>query len=153
MKKLLTAIFILASCCTSAHAVTTARDYPGWKTADRFQISNIDGYQEAYSTQDDIIFYVEGKSDKVNVEPGTGFLVSAILYDIPWTSAASIKTAKVTYDPAKQAWKVAFTALGASSAKASEIQVHLYCGKEGSSCASTYGLSAQIERILPLRIR
>lgn len=153
MKKTLLVLLIVAMCCGSAHAGTTARDYPGWKTAERFQISTIDGYQETYSVQDDIVFYVAGTSSKVSVEPGSGFFVSAILYDTPRTSAAAIKTAKVTYDAAKQAWKVVFTAPVASSAKAPETQVHLYCGKEGSSCATTYGLSAQIEKILPLRIR
>lgn len=153
MKKLLTAILIVASCCASTHAATTARNYPGWKTAERFQISTIDGYQVTFSAQDDIVFYVAGTSSKVSVEPGSGFFVSAILYDTPRTSAAAIKTAKVTYDAVKQAWKVVFTAPMASSAKAPEIQVHLYCGKEGSTCAMTYGLSAQIEKILPLRIR
>lgn len=153
MKKLMSALTIAASCCAPAHAVSTARDYPGWKTSERFQIANIDGYQETYSAQENIIFYVNGKSDKTNVEPASGFFVSAILYDTPRTSVASVKTAKVTYDPMKQAWKVAFTAPGASNAKTSEIQVHLFCGKAGSSCATTYGLSAQIEKILPLQIK
>jgi len=149
MKKLLIALLLVATSYIPAIAVTTAREYPGWKTSERFEISKIEGYQEVYSAQEPIVFYLEGKSDKMDVEQANGFYVSATLYDVPRTG---IQNAVVKYDPARRAWLVKLKA-PTDSTKAYEIQVHLYCGKEGSACTGTYGLSAQKEIILPLSVR
>lgn len=150
MKKLLIVLLLIViTSYSSAIAATTARQYPGWKTSERFEISKVEGHQEIYNKHGPIVFYVEGKSDKMDVEKVNGFLVSAVLYDVPRTG---IQNAVVRYDHTRRAWQVKLKA-PKDGTKTYEIQVHLYCGKGGSACADMYGLSAQVEKILPLSIR
>jgi len=149
MKAVFFALLLVVTSNMPSLAGTTAREYPGWKSAERFEISKIDGYQEAYNGQVPVVLYLEGKSDQMSIEPSNGFFTSAILYDIPRTG---IQNAIVKYDQTRHAWRIALNA-PRDNTKTYEIQVHLYCGKEGSACTATYGLSAQKEKIMPLNIR
>jgi hypothetical protein len=149
MKRFLITLVIVIASCTTAFAVTTTREYSGWKTFERFEISKVEGNQDVYNPQDVITFYLEGKSDKMDVDKQNGFFVSAILYDVPRTG---IQNATVKYDTARRAWRVQLKA-PADKTKTYEIQLHLYCGKEGSACTDIYGLSAQKERILTFSVR
>jgi hypothetical protein len=150
MKQLLIALLFVATVYTPATAGSIARQYPGWKTPQHFEISSVIGYQEVYNADEPIVFYVEGKSDKIDLEQSTGFYMQARIDEFPRTRPVSF--AKVQYDPDKRAWQINLTA-PKDNTKTYEIQLHLYCGFDDSLCATTYGRAAQVEKILPLKIR
>lgn len=150
MKKLFIIVFILTAIYTPASAGTTPRQYPGWKTPQHFEVSAIDGYQEVYNAGEPIVFYVEGKSDKISLEQSTGFYMQGRIYDYPRTK--SVVSAKIKYDSDRRAWQVQLIA-PQDNTKEYEIVLHLYCGFDDSLCAITYGKAAQVEKILPLKIR
>ncbi len=121
----------------------------GWNSSERFEISDVYGLQEAYNAEEPIVFYVEGKSDKLNVEKENGFYVAASL-DIPSENTTII--GNVAYDSVRHAWQVNLTA-PKDNTKQYEISVHLLCGVNDSPCATSYGAGAKIDKILPLQIR
>lgn len=150
MKKLMIALLAVATFSTIATAGTTPRQYPGWKTPQHFEISSIIDYQEVYNADEPIIFYVEGKSDKIDLEQSTGFYMQARIDEYPRTKTVSF--AKVQYDPDKRAWQIKLTA-PKDNTKDYEIELFLYCGFDDSLCATTYGRAAQVEKILHLKVR
>lgn len=128
----------------------------GWKTAERFDISNIDGLQELYTAEAQIVLYATGMSDKMEVEESNGFAVVGLIFDRSQKAghhAAKVgNRAEVEYDPGRRAWQVKFTAPNVSGENYAVV-VDLYCGVKDSPCASTYGLGTQVSRIVPFQVR
>lgn len=121
----------------------------GWITNERFEVPVIDGLQEAYNAGDPIEFYVEGKSNKMDVDKSNGFYIAASL-DCPADHHGII--AAVKYDPDRRGWKVKLNAPNDSS-KQYEISVHLLCGGNATPCASVYGEGSRMDKVLPLKVR
>lgn len=125
------------------------REYKGWKNSERYDFSYIDGFQEIYNPGEQIIFSVEGKSDKLYVEKSSGFDVTATIFDL---SRNIGKRAEVKYDPSRRTWKVKLIA-PKESGKEYKIVLNLFCKKNDSQCATTYGFGTQIDKSLPLQVR
>jgi hypothetical protein len=128
----------------------------GWKTSERFEISNIEGFQEACNAEEQIIFHVEGKSEQMNVDEASGFEVAATIYDRTRKAGHHAdkvgNRAEVEYDPGKRAWQVKLTAPKVSNDNYA-IVVSLYCREKDSPCATTYGYGTQINKILQVKVR
>ena len=150
MKRILIALLFVAAVYTPASAGSIPREYPGWKTPQHFEISSVYDYQEEYDAAQPIAFYVEGKSDKIDLGQSTGFTIQARIDEFPRTKPLSFANGK--YDPEKRAWQLTFTA-PKDNTKKYEIHILLYCGRDNSPCSDTYGRAAQVEKILPLTVR
>jgi len=126
-----------------------ADEYDKWKTTPPFEISGIDGFQDNYNVGDPIHISITGKSNKINTDPLNGFGIAATIYDIP--RKKGFQGAAGTYDQGKHAWNVELTA-PTDTTLSYEIEIHLYCSKNVSPCADTYGIAAQVEKKIPLKI-
>lgn len=168
MKKIFVAMLFVSALYTPATAVNAAPTAPndhashipstpaiidhrplGWKSSERFEISNIDGFQEAYNSEEPIVLYVEGKSDKMSVEKENGFYVAATLKNLSENFGDIIT---VEYDTGRRAWLVKFIA-PKDNTKQYKISVHLLCGGNDSPCATVYGEGSKIDKILPIKVR
>lgn len=127
---------------------TSARKCRQWKDSERFDISRIDGLYDEYNPGEPIVFFVEGKSDKLIVEKENGFYVSALLGN---HSDHKVFGAKVDYDPDKHAWKVEFTA--PESAKQYDISLYLLCRPDESPCAAVFGVDTWVNIIRQVTVR
>lgn len=151
MKKSLIALLFVAVMYTSANADSVVPDDTGSKSSQHFEISNIDGYREAYNPGDEIAFYVEGNSPvQIQAEPKTGFHVQATVLAENQNNAYAGVNGK--YDEDKHAWLVTFTAPG-DTTKSYRLVIALYCATEAGPCVDTYGQAAQITKTLPLQVR
>lgn len=83
MKKLLIVLLLIGSSCTFAIADLPVREYPGWKNSDRFAISNVSDFKDAYDADEPIAFYVEGQSDKMIAGQASGFNLQAVIHEVP----------------------------------------------------------------------
>lgn len=122
--------------------------YKGWKSSDRFDFSYVDGVQEIYNPEEQILISVEGKSDKLFVEQGNGFDVAATIIDL---SRKVGKCADVKYDSNRRVWQIKATA-PKDRDREYKILLNLFCKKHQSSCAETYGLGAQVDKIFTFKI-
>lgn len=120
----------------------------GWKTSDRYDFAKIDGFQETYNAEEQITFYLEGKSGKLDVEEANGFSVFVATYDL---SRNVWKSADIEYDHDRRAWQVKLTA-PKDITKGYKIVLNLFCKKNDSPCATTYGFGTQVDKILTLQI-
>lgn len=122
----------------------------GWNSSDRYELNYINDYHEIYDPAEPVVFSVGGKSDKINVDPATGFIVSAIIYETPQKTMMSQVTGN--YDPDRGAWLVTIPA-PTDNGKTYELFVALTCSTTGSQCAEIYGLGSQVDKLLPLKLR
>lgn len=125
------------------------REYKGWKTLERYNFSYIDGFYDIYNPEESIYISVQGKSDKLEVDEANGFSVFATMMDL---SKNTGKRAKVKYDANKHTWKIILTAPKDNTGEY-KIVVNLFCKKNDSPCAETYGFGTQIDKTLPLQVR
>jgi len=124
---------------------TIDNDPRWWKTSERFEIVSIDGFNETYDAEEPILFYVAGKSDKMDVTKENGFYVAAGLDNLT-DNAGDI--AAVKYDSDKRAWRVKITGKR-DNAKQYEVSIHLACGgRANSPCATVYGNGTIINKTL-----
>lgn len=129
---------------------TLDNDPRWWKTSERFEIASIDGFNETYDTDEPILFYVAGKSDKMDVTKENGFYVAAGL-DNRTDNAGDI--AAVKYDSDKRAWRVKIAGKRDNS-KQYEVSIHLACGGGANSpCAAVYGNGTIINKTLSYQAR
>ncbi len=129
---------------------TIDNDARWWKTSERFEIASIDGFNESYDADEPIIFYVIGKSDRMDVTKENGFYVAAGL-DNRTDNAGDI--AAVKYDSDKSAWRVKIAGKRDNS-KQYEVSIHLACGGGASSpCATVYGNGTIINKTLSYQAR
>lgn len=145
MRQYVIATIILALISIQA----TASEYP-WKTLPPFEISYIDGYQEVYGADEQIIFYVEGNSFRTETEPQNGFNVAANIDDP--LEQRSVSGTSGEYDESRRAWLIKLTA-PKDNTKSYKLSVYLYCGRDEGPCAEIYGRAAQISKIYPLQVR
>jgi len=125
-----------------------ASEYP-WKTQPPFEISFIDGFQDIYNPGEQFSFYVEGKSSHIDMGPKSGFSVTAYIQD---QQNVTIGHAVGKYDANRSAWLINLAA-PSDDTRAYNVMIYLYCGKDDSQCADTYGRAAQTEKILQLKVR
>jgi len=119
-----------------------------WTGTDRYEISYIDGYREAYLSGEPIEFYVEGKSDKLVINKENGFYVSAALHNLTNPSA---QVAIVNYDAGRNAWRVKLIA-PLDTTKEYKVTVHLICGAENESpCSGVYAKGTRLDKELSFR--
>jgi hypothetical protein len=143
-------IFIMAFLAVLLYAPAIADEYH-WKNRQHFEISNIEGLQDSYAPGEQIVFYVEGKSPvKVDAEPKSGFHVQAYL--VEKSSTKTYAGANGKYDADRRAWKVVFTA-PKDTGKSYTMEIGLYCSKDDSPCAETYGRAARTRKTVPFHIR
>jgi len=142
---------VLVTIFMSLFSIQAAAYEDPWKTLPPFEISFIDGYQGAYDAEEQIVFYVEGKSpSRIEAEPQAGFDVQAYIVDPAEKRNHSGANGK--YDENKRAWLITMKAPKDNS-KTYELSVLLYCGKDDSPCAEIYGKAAQTSKTLSLQIR
>lgn len=138
------------STSTSPYADTNNDKEMGWKTSDHFELSYIEGYQEIYNPEEQIAFYVEGKSDKMNVDPENGFIAGAVIYESSKKIMDKQTFGKYDYD--RRAWLVVIDA-PKDNTNRYEMFIALTCSKNDSECANIYGSGTQQDRVLPLQLR
>lgn len=119
-----------------------------WLSSDRYEFTKIDGLQETYKTGEPIVFYVEGQSEKLDVNIANGFYVLAAHFD---KARRYGLYGTVTYDHDKRAWEVRITA-PKDATKEYKLVLNLYCRKKDSPCATTYGFGTQVDRVYPLKV-
>ena len=124
-------------------------EHKGWKSTDRFDFSTIDGVLESYSANTLIEFTVAGTSSSLAVEKANGFNVVATLFD---TTRKIGRRAGVAYAPDKHAWIVRLAAPSDNSATYKLI-INLFCEKQSSLCADTFGFGTQIDKSITLQVR
>lgn len=122
----------------------------GWKGSERYEINNFNGYQETYDMAEPIVFSVGGKSDRIDVDPATGFIVTATIYETPQRTVKSHVTGD--YDPGREAWQVTIPAPSDNS-ETYALSVVLTCSIAGSQCTELYGVGSQVDKLLPLKLR
>ena len=123
--------------------------YP-FQTIPGFEIASIEGYQESYNPGEEITFFVEGKSEHLEVGEQTGFLMSASMSQLPKKSR-NLWRGKAEYDESRHGWQ--FTANAPTDGgNEYEIELFLYCNDD-TPCAETYGRAAQIEKTILLHLR
>lgn len=114
-----------------------------WKSDDRFEISRIDGLNSSYYANEQISFEVTGWSSNLEVNEENGFNVMATLYELPTNRT---NRAKTTYNQDTRVWQVKFHA-ARDNTKEYKILINLYCAKNNSLCANTFGLGTQVDKI------
>jgi len=119
-----------------------------WLTSESYEIARIDGFQDTYAAGEKIEFYVEGKSDRLDVTEDNGFAVLAMKFDV---SKSTGYRQDVEYDKEKKAWLVSMTAPKEPRWEY-KILVHLYCEAQESPCALTYGFGSQVTKVLYLQV-
>jgi hypothetical protein len=141
-------------CCVAALALfsipAAAYEYP-WKTLPPFEISLIDGYQGSYYQEEQIVFYVGGKShSRIEIEPQAGFHVQA--YIVNSEEKTQYAAANGKFDEYRRAWLITFVA-PTDNTKSYELNISLYCSRDNSPCEEVYGRAAQVSIKLPLKVR
>lgn len=145
------ALLLASTQTTPVHAASSGSyEYNGWKTSQHFEIANIDGYNEVYNPEEQIAFYVEGRSpERIDPEPKSGFNVQASI-----TNENNVRLAggNGEYNEEKRAWLVTLTAPKASGSDY-HLNISFYCAAENSPCEEVYGRASTVFKTLPLVIR
>ena len=132
-------LFVVAAL---ALAAASNADYP-WKNGDSFEIYRVDGVARTFDAEVRISLEVFGRSLDTNVapDPESGFNVQAYIdhADVGRTVSAG----NGQWDPSLRGWRVELTA-PAQPRDQYRLQVSLYCGRDESLCAETYGRAAQV---------
>mgnify|MGYP001570299123 CR=1 FL=1 len=142
----------VASANTDYNPVVThmnVREHKGWKATERYAFSYIIVFHEIYNPEEPIEFTVEGKSDALYVDEANGFSVFATMFDL---SRSVGSRATVEYDAGRRIWNIKLTA-PKDSGKDYKIVLNLFCRKNNTPCADTYGYGTQIDKTLSLRVR
>lgn len=144
------ALMVVTSLSVTAAAAPRNYEYTGWKTSQHFEIANIDGYNEVYNPEEQIVFYVEGRSpDRIDPEPKSGFNVQASITN---ENNVRLVGGNGEYNEEKRAWLVTFTAPKASGSDY-HMTISFYCAAENSPCEEVYGRASTVFKTLPLVIR
>lgn len=124
---------------------TVDNDPRWWKSSERFEIFDIQEYNEQYGIDDTIVFYVIGKSDQMDVTQENGFYMAGGLHNLT-DNAGYIASVKYISD--RHAWQVKIAGQRDRD-KQYQISMHLVCGGGNNSpCATVYGNGATINKIL-----
>lgn len=120
-----------------------------WKTSERYDFSYILGLLETYNPDEQVVFSVEGKSDKLFVDKTNGFEVAASMID---PSENKVKRLDIKYNEDRRFWQVKFNVPHVSN-KEYRILLNLYCKKMDSPCSEAYGFGTQVDKVLKLKVR
>ena len=168
---LTTLLFALTTCNTFSFAVESAtagenvvvavKDYEPvvsplplgtlttWKISERYDFSYVLRFMETYNPDEQVVFTVEGKSDKLIVEKSNGFDMSASLFD---PSRNKFKRLDVKFNEGRRFWEVNLK-VPHDGDKEYKILLNLYCKKMDSPCSEAYGFGTQVDKILKLKVR
>ncbi len=140
----------LPNTVTSSAATKIERNK--WKSSERYEFLTINGIQETYNAGEAINFYVQGKSNILEVTEENGFYVAATFFALPKIKGERVP---VVYDTTKRAWRVIYSA-PTDTTKQYEIVVHLFCGKTDvqneSPCEAMHGERTQIDKFIPIKV-
>ena len=125
------------------------REHGGWRSHERFEISNVSGLREIYDPGEKMDFLVKGQSDRGDVEAINGFDVVVTLFDL---TRGVGKRAEVDFDSQKRAWQVWLTA-PKESGNEFKMVINLFCKIKDSQCANTHGFGTQVDKSVPLHVR
>lgn len=124
-------------------------DLTTWKTSERYDFSYVLRFMEIYNPDEQVVFTVEGKSDKFFVDKSSGFDVSAALFD---PSRNKFKRLDVKFNEDRRFWEVNLK-VPHDGDKEYKILLNLYCKKMDSPCSEAYGFGTQVDKILKLKVR
>ena len=140
MRKRVVALLFVGAALVLAAASNA--NYP-WKNSDSFEIDRVDGVERIFESEAPISLEVFGRSTDRNVAPDPEFGFHVQAYIDHADVGRSISAGNGQWDPNLRGWRVELTA-PAQPRDQYRLQVALYCGRDESLCAETYGRAAQV---------
>lgn len=125
------------------------RENKSWKNYERYEISKIDEFQGVYNPGDQVVFFVEGRSSRLDVDEANGFKVFATMIEILGNVVSRVE---IQYDNERHAWQANLTAPKDKN-KEYKIVINLFCKTKDSPCATSYGDGTQVDKILSLQVQ
>lgn len=148
---ILTLAFALAlTICAAVPALADPVTYP-FKDGRSFEIYSVDRVESTYSPGEQISLEVSGRSLSTNVpiEPESGFHVQVAIDSADLTHPEG--RANGEYDEAARAWLADLHAPDTPGEY--RLTVFLYCSRDESLCAETFGRAAQVTETFHFEVR
>jgi hypothetical protein len=135
----------------AASALAAGNGYP-WKNGNSFEIYRVDGVGRTFEARSRITLEVLGRSLSTNVppDPEYGFHVQASIDHVDLSR--SVAGANGEWNDGLRGWVVELAA-PQEPRENYRLQVHLYCTKDASLCAETYGRAAQVVETFHFDVR
>jgi len=144
------AFAIALQICLAVSAVADPVTYP-FKNGRSFEIYSVDRVESTYSPGEQISLEVSGRSLSTNVpiEPESGFHVQVAIDSADLTHSEGRANGK--YDEAARGWLADLHAPDAPGEY--RLMVFLYCSRDESPCAETFGRAAQVTETFYFEVR
>jgi hypothetical protein len=148
-RRLLTVV--TAVLVASSVAVPVSSEYP-WKNGNSFEIYRVDGVERAFEAGSQINLEVIGRSlsSNVAIDPESGFHVQAAISHADLSR--SVAGANAEWNEGLRGWTVELVT-PAEPRENYRLQVHVYCAKDDSPCAETFGRAAQVTETFHFDVR